>query len=128
MPEVKRSCRVRGNEFDVDLRASEGVSHPVVGSRLDDLAGNFRVGSGLESDVHEAGPSHVHLSDSRITTELRRQRLGYLPRWTLRPLGQHHRHVRGVVAMLTTLGALDHDLDIGGIHIPCAKTVQGEIQ
>ena len=118
VPQVKRSRRVRGNEFDVDLRASEGFTHPVVRSRLNDPAGNFRVGSGLQSDVHEAGPSHVHLSDSRVATELRCQRLGYLPRWTLHPLGQHHRHVRGVVAMLTTLGALDHDLDVGGIHIP----------
>ena len=118
VPEVKRSRRVRGDEFDVDLCASEGFPHPVIRSRLHDRAGNFRVGSGLQSDVHEAGPSDVHLSDSRVATELRRQRLGYLPRWTLHPLGQHHRHVRGVVAMLTTLGALDHDLDLGAIHIP----------
>ena len=30
--------------------------------------------------------------------------------------------------MLTTLGALDHDLDVGGIHIARAKTIQGDIQ
>ena len=66
--------------------------------------------AGLEHDVQEAGAGNVDTGDAGQVGEPLGYQLGDLARRNTSRLGQTHRHICGVVAVLLALGSLDRDI------------------
>ena len=80
---------------------------------LDDGAGQYALSRALESDIDEPRAGHFGCGNTGHAREVLRQRKSDLTRRQTGGLGQRQGHARGVVAVVTRLGALDLDLGHG---------------
>ena len=109
--QVDRTGRVGRDELDVDPAAVLGGALAVVRALDDDPGGDLALAGGLERDVDEPRTGDLGVRDRRAQRELGGQHLADEPRGRVGGLGQGHRDVGGVVAVLTVLRALDGGVD-----------------
>ena len=110
------SGRVGRDELEVDAFLGESVGAAVVLARLDDGARQRALRCLGQRDVEESRAGHVDGLEPRLRPQMRRQDLGYLPRWTTGGLGQLQCDVGRIVAVVLVLGTLDGGLtgDVDG--------------
>jgi hypothetical protein len=115
--QVKRSGRVRRDELQVHSLPGERVAVTEVLPLGEDRAGDLPGGGVGQRDVQEPRAGHRSSSDARCGEQPGGEQVGDGTRCHAGRLGQLHRGVGCVVAMLTVAGPLhDDSRDLGGVE------------
>jgi hypothetical protein len=126
--DVQRAVRVGGHELDRHRLARIRLLAAEVGALLEDAADGRQPAGLRDLEVDEARAGDLHLRHVLGLAEIGDQLLRQLARRQAGGLGQQQGDVRGVVAVLARLGALDHvvgrDQVLGQLAVP-AQVQQG---
>ncbi|COV69459.1 Uncharacterised protein [Mycobacterium tuberculosis] len=115
---MDRSGGVGGDEFQVDLAPGQQQRVTVAVAGVDNAGNDFSLGGGFQPHVDKARPGHLRRGDTVDLCQCLGKPSGQLTRVGADFLGELHRQVTGIVAVLGNARAFhrDHLRQRGGIE------------
>ena len=122
---VQRTVRIGRDELKHHRLARAGIGAAVALATLEHAADRAHQAGRADVEVDEARARDLGLLDQARLRQRGGERLRQLARIAAQLLGQQHRHVAGVVAVLLAAGALDHE---GGLVAGRQRAVAAQVE